>query len=59
MGRVIKEGEFIQYMGHFSGVQHVRNFTGCQWMDQYGLAQSIPPQYTKYIGEQFLHGAIL
>lgn len=55
MGRPIKEGQFIQYMGHFSGVQQVRDFTGCQWMDQYGLAQSIPPQYTKYIGEQFIN----
>lgn len=54
MGRAVKNGEFIQYMGHFYGVQYVRDFTGCQWMDQYGLAQSIPPQYTKYIGEQFL-----
>jgi DNA (cytosine-5)-methyltransferase 1 len=54
MGRAIKHGEFIQYVGHFSGVQYVRDMTGCQWADQYGLAQSIPPQYTKYIGEQFL-----
>lgn len=54
MGRAIKPGEFIQYIGHFSGVQYVRDFTGCQWMDTYGLAQSIPPQYTKYIGEQYL-----
>ncbi|WP_114937558.1 DNA cytosine methyltransferase [Mucilaginibacter endophyticus] len=54
MGRAIKDGEFIQYVGHFSGVKHVQEFTGAHWADQYGLAQSIPPQYTKYIGEQFL-----
>ena len=54
MGRKIKEGEFIQYVGHFSGVKLVQDFTGCHWMSQYGLAQSIPPQYTKYIGQQFL-----
>lgn len=59
MGRPVKPGEFIQYMGHFSGLQYVRDFTGCQWMSQYGLAQSIPPQYTKYIGEQFLYGDII
>lgn len=58
MGRSIKEGEFIQYMGHFSGVQYVKDFTGCQWMDQYGLAQSIPPQYTKYIGLKYLSSKI-
>jgi DNA (cytosine-5)-methyltransferase 1 len=54
MGRMPKEGEFIQYVGHFPGVNIVRDFTGCHWMDCYGLAQSIPPQYTKYIGQQFL-----
>ncbi len=54
MGRKVKHGEFIQYVGHFSGVQYVRDFTGCQWMNTYGLAQSIPPQYSKYIGLQFL-----
>lgn len=54
MGRSIKDGEFIQYVGHFSGVKYVQEFTGAYWADQYGLAQSIPPQYTKYIGEQFL-----
>lgn len=58
MGRRIKQGEFIQYVGHFSGVQYVRELTGCYWADQYGLAQSIPPQYTKYIGEQFLQSII-
>lgn len=54
MGRAPKDGEFIQYVGHFSGVKYVQEFTGAFWADQYGLAQSIPPQYTKYIGEQFL-----
>ncbi|MFA6087443.1 hypothetical protein [Mucilaginibacter sp.] len=53
MGRAVKEGEFIQHVGHFSGVKYVRNLTGCYWADQYGLAQSIPPQYTKYIGDEF------
>lgn len=55
MGRKIKEGEFIQYVGHFSGVKYVQEFTGCYWMNQYGLAQSIPPQYSKYVGEQYLN----
>lgn len=54
MGRPIKKGEFIQYVGHFPGVQYVRDFTECQWMDQYGLAQSIPPQYTKHIGIELI-----
>lgn len=54
MGRKIKDGEFIQYMGHFPMVDYVRNFTGFNWMSQYGLAQSIPAEYTEYIGKQFL-----
>lgn len=54
MGRPIKEGEFIQHVGHFSGVKYVQELTGCHWADQYGLAQSIPPCYTQYIGKQFI-----
>ena len=55
MGRKPKPDEFIQYVGHFSGVQEVREMTGLWWMGQKELAQSIPPQYTQYIGEQLLH----
>ena len=54
MGRRPKEGEFVQYVGHFSGVQLVRDMTGLYWMNQYSLAQSIPPQYTKFIGDQLM-----
>ncbi len=54
MGRAVKPGEFIQFVGHFSGVQYVRDLLDVQWADQYGLAQCVPPQYTKYIGEQYL-----
>lgn len=54
MGRPVKEGEFIQYVGHFSGVKLVQEMTGLSWLGQKELAQSIPPQYTKYIGEQLL-----
>lgn len=57
MGRLPHGDEFIQYIGHFPGVQYVRDFTGCYWMNQYGLAQSIPPQYSHYIGTQFLKQA--
>ncbi len=53
MGRAIKPGEFIQFVGHFSGVQYVRDLLQTPWADQYGLAQCVPPQYTKYIGTQF------
>jgi DNA (cytosine-5)-methyltransferase 1 len=54
MGRKVKPGEFIQMVGHFSGVPFAREMTGCHWMNQYELAQSIPPAYSKYIAEQFM-----
>ena len=54
MGRRIKDDEFIQYVGHFSGVKFVQQMTGLLWLNQYELAQSIPPQYTKHIGEQII-----
>lgn len=55
MGRKPKDNEFIQYVGHFSGVNLVQEMTGLHWLGQSELAQSIPPQYTKYIGEQLMY----
>ena len=54
MGRKPKENEFIQYVGHFSGVNLVQEMTGLHWLGQKELAQSIPPAYTKFIGEQII-----
>jgi len=54
MGRKPKQGEFIQYVGHFSGVGEVKEMTGLHWLNQNELAQSIPPQYTRYIGIQLI-----
>jgi DNA (cytosine-5)-methyltransferase 1 len=54
MGRPAKNGEFIQYVGHFPGVKSVQEMTGLHWLGQRELAQSIPPQYTKYIGAQLI-----
>lgn len=54
MGRKAKPEEFIQYVGHFSGVKQVGEMTGLTWLGQYELAQSIPPAYTKFIGKQLL-----
>lgn len=52
MGRMSKNGEYLQMVGHFAGVDLARKITGCHWMNQYELAQSIPPQYTEWIGKQ-------
>lgn len=54
MGRKPKSDEYIQYVGHFSGVAIVQEMTGLTWLNQYELAQSIPPQYAKFVGEQLL-----
>ncbi len=54
MGRPPKDGEFIQYVGHFPGVGLVRDMTGLHWLGQKELAQSIPPQYTEYLGKQII-----
>ena len=55
MGRKPNGYEFIQYVGNFSGVKMVQNITGLFWLGQKELAQSIPPQYTKYIGKQIMN----
>jgi DNA (cytosine-5)-methyltransferase 1 len=52
MGRKPKDWEYIQYVGHFSGVPIVKEMTGLTWLNQNELAQSIPPQYTLYLGIQ-------
>jgi len=54
MGRKPKNNEFIQYVGHFSGVKIVQEMTGLYWLGSKELSQSIPPQYTEYIGKQLL-----
>ena len=55
------QNPMISYVGHFSGVEYVQQFTGLTWLTQKELAQSIPPQYTKYLGTQILksNGIIL
>jgi len=52
MGRVPKEGEFIQVVGHFSGVPFAQKAMGIPWLGQKELAQAIPPAYTEFIGWQ-------
>lgn len=54
MGRPVKEGDFIQPVGHFSGADYAREQMGISWMTKAELAEAIPPAYTRYIGEQFL-----
>ena len=55
MGRPPKSGEFIQVVGHFSGVPFAREAMGISWMGQKELAQAIPPAYTEFIGRQVMN----
>lgn len=53
MGRPPKDGEFLQIVGHFSGVPLAREIMGLPGLNQYELAQAIPPAYSEYIANEF------
>ncbi len=54
MGRKPIDGEFIQVVGHFSGVKFAQDAMGISWLGQKELAQAIPPAYTEYLGLQLI-----
>lgn len=54
MGRMPQEGEFVQVVGNFSGVQYARKAMGIDWMTRDELREAIPPAYTKFIGKQLI-----
>jgi DNA (cytosine-5)-methyltransferase 1 len=49
MGRRVKEGDIIQPVGHFIGVEYAKKQMEIDWMIGQELSQAIPPAYTKYI----------
>lgn len=53
MGRAIQPGEYGQFIGNFSGVDHARKVMGTPWMNRDGIREAIPPAYTQWIGERF------
>lgn len=53
MGRAPKEGEYMQIVGHFSGVPLAQEIMELPGLSQYELAQAIPPAYAEYIAQEF------
>lgn len=54
MGRQVKEGEYIQPVGHFSNVSYAKKQMEIDWMVGEELAQAIPPAYTRYIAGEWI-----
>lgn len=54
MGRPIPPGHFYHAVGHFSGVELVRQDMGVNWMTREGINQCIPPVYGKFVARQVL-----
>ncbi|MEV5133563.1 SAM-dependent methyltransferase [Streptomyces sp. NPDC053705] len=52
MGRRVRDGEFMHIVGNFTGVDLAREIMGMPWANRDGLRESIPPVYTKFLGEQ-------
>jgi len=54
MGRPVRDGQMMTVVGHFSGVARARMAMGIDWMTRDELAESIPPHYTQFVGEQLM-----
>jgi DNA (cytosine-5)-methyltransferase 1 len=54
LGRPVSEGDYIQVVGNFSGVDYARRAMGIDWMTRAELAEAIPPAYTEWLGRQVL-----
>lgn len=50
MGRAVKEGDFIQVVGNFSGAEYARRAMGTPWMTKDEMREAIPPAFTEWIG---------
>lgn len=50
MGRPPKDGEIMQVVGNFSGVEQAKLAMGIHWMVRDELREAIPPAYAEHIG---------
>ena len=54
-GTMPKPHEFYCPVGHFADLQGSMSAMGIDWMStKYEVAQSVPPAYTRFLGEQLL-----
>lgn len=54
MGRYPADGEMIQCVGNFAGVDIGREAMGAPWMTRDGLREAIPVAYTEHLGRQLM-----
>lgn len=59
MGRPVKEGDYIQPVGHFSGAEYAKKQMQIDWMTKAEMAQAIPPKYTEYIARQYMDNCLI
>jgi DNA (cytosine-5)-methyltransferase 1 len=52
--RVRYRGRAADVFGHHSNTERVRAEWGVPWMTRDGISQSIPPAFTRYLGEQLM-----
>lgn len=53
-GKKPQPGARMSVVGNFSGVAQAREAMGIGWMGQKGLAQAVPPAYTRWVAHRFL-----
>ncbi len=52
--RIQYRGRSAEVFGHHGNSDRIRTEWGVEWMTQQGIAQCIPPAFTRYLGEQLL-----
>nr|WSS66771.1 SAM-dependent methyltransferase [Streptomyces sp. NBC_01177] len=52
MGRPRGPGQFVDYVGNYSGVDDSRDDMQMPWASRDGIREAVPPQYTEYLGRQ-------
>ncbi len=58
MGRPIREGDILQPIGHFSGVDYARREMELPGRTQAELAEALPKAYTFYLGKYLLQAVL-